>query len=121
MGGKGRGVEVVREDERMRRTRGHGRIGTVADTHWRTVSGLGWASSGFNFLLRSSLPSSLFAAGNSGGLSIQVAEQLSLFRHLSPPGRSSPVSRDILIMYDSVHPSGPIPLSGYLPRNAPLV
>jgi hypothetical protein len=102
MGGKGRGVEVMREDERMRRTRGHGRIGTVADTHWRTVSGLGWASSGFNFVLRPSLPSSLFAAGNSGGLSIQVAEQLSLFRYSSPPGRSSPVTRDTLIMYDSV-------------------
>lgn len=41
MGGKGRGVEVAREDERMRRTRGHGRIATVADTLWRAVSGLG--------------------------------------------------------------------------------
>lgn len=70
---------MTREDERMRRTRGHGRIATVADTLWRAVSGLVWASSGFNFV-RSPLPSALFAGGNSGGLSIQVAEQLSLLR-----------------------------------------
>jgi hypothetical protein len=65
MGGKGRGVEVMREDEQMRQTRRHRRIGTVAVTHWRSVSGLGWASSGFNFAQTSpSVPTHTYSLGD---------------------------------------------------------
>jgi hypothetical protein len=71
----------MREDERMRRTRGQGIAQLRADMRAVGLMGyLGWASSGFNLcgLLLPSLPFLLL--GIPAVSEFPVAEQLSLFR-----------------------------------------